>query len=92
MTAQSMQTCPSCDGQKVVQALCNYGPPKGCVWESVACITCHGVGAITEEQSRAIAEHERIRRERLALGETMSQAAQRLGMTLREYNDYEWGR
>lgn len=88
----STQTCPSCDGFKTVRALCNYGPPKGCVWEQLPCITCHGAGQISDEQAKDIAERERIRRARIDLGESMSQAAQRLGMTLREYNDYEHGR
>lgn len=88
----SVQTCPDCDGFKTLRALVNYGGARGCVSEMVPCITCHGEGQITDEQAAAIEKSERIRRERLDLGETMKQAAQRLGMTLREYNDYEHGR
>jgi DnaJ-class molecular chaperone len=88
----SAQTCPSCNGAKELRALCNYGPPKGCVWEMVPCITCHGAGEISDAEAKAIEEHGRIRRERLDRGESMKDAATRLGMTLREYNDYEWGR
>lgn len=88
----SVQICPSCDGNKTVPALVNYGGKKGCVWEHVPCITCHGAGQITDEEANAIKERQRIRQARIDLGETMSQAAQRLGMTLREYNDYERGR
>ena len=85
--------CPSCNGTKQVRALCNYGPPKGCVWEMVPCITCHGVGEISDEEARAIEERDRIRNERVHVRhETMADAAKRMGMTLREYIDYEHGR
>lgn len=87
-----MITCPSCNGSKKVNALVNYGPSKGCVWEQVPCIICHGIGDLSEEEMHALEERNRIRQERIDRGESMHAAADRLGMTLREYNDYEHGR
>jgi DnaJ-class molecular chaperone len=84
--------CPSCGGAKTVRALVNYGRQRGCVWEQIPCITCHGQGEISEEEALAIEERDRIRNERVARGESMKDAATRLGMTLREYNDFEHGR
>lgn len=66
--------------------------PKGCVWETIDCITCYGAGEVTEEFMQRREEGARIRNERLARGESMKEAANRLGMTLIEYNKYEHGR
>lgn len=85
-------TCPACSGAKTVQALVNYGRQRGCVWEQITCITCNGDGDLDAEEVRRIEERDRIRDERVARGESMKDAATRLGMTLREYNDYEHGR
>lgn len=85
-------TCPSCDGAKTVMALVNYGGKKGCVAERITCITCDGAGEITEDKQREMEERDRIRRERVERNETMRDAANRLGMTLMAYCDYEMGR
>ena len=83
-------TCPDCNGEKTLNALVNRGE-KGCAWESIPCITCHGAGKVPESYLAARAEGGRRRAERIARGETLMEMSRRTGIGVVELSRQERG-
>lgn len=57
----------------------------------VTCLTCKGEGALTPERLRAINEGAAMRRERIARGESIRDAAARLGVDVVTLSQREHG-
>ena len=87
-----MPTCPDCNGAKKKQALVNHGEEAGCAFEVVDCWTCAGLGTITGQRVEWMQRGNAMRADRLARGETMVEAAKRLGIHWRDINEMEHGR
>lgn len=88
--------CPLCKGEKRLHAHINYGFNEATgtgddAWGDVICITCDGNGEITQDHARRIAHGEVLRAERVARGETLYHAAQRLGITPTQLSAIESG-
>lgn len=85
--------CPACKGAKEVFAFINTGDdhrkhrqdmvPRG---------TCGGVGKITTLRAYWIDKGQQMREERMARGETLKSAAERLAMTPAQLSAIEGGR
>ncbi len=80
--------CPTCQGRG---ELTGYAEP-GFRLVTVKCNDCKGTGEITPEHLQRIEQGRQMRRDRRARGESMTEAAKRLGMTIIQYNHLEHGR
>lgn len=86
-------TCPHCDGKGWVYAFLNNGPDYRTHTSGfVQCLTCQGMSAITTEHAERIETGERMRRERVERGESLNEAARRLGITPAQLSARERGR
>lgn len=86
--------CPVCRGEKVTRAFV-CGATSGGL-RTLSCEACEGKGWLSDEEmnerEQRIAKHKERRAERLVLGFTMREMAQRLGVSLVDYSSYEHGR
>lgn len=83
--------CPECEGGGPFIALVK--PRRGpCRTEFVECQACKGTGEIDEEQARRIEEGRRLMKERIARGESLREAAVRLGVSVVKLSQLEHGR
>jgi ribosomal protein S27AE len=66
----------------------------GCNTEekALACPTCDGVGTISAEHAQRIVDGKRLRAERVERGETLLDAATRMGLKASELSAIESGR
>ena len=86
-------TCPHCDGKRQVYAFLNHGPDYRTHTSGyMNCQTCHATGEITQEHAARIASGEKARRERIERGESLNDAARRLGITPAQLSARERGR
>lgn len=86
-------TCPHCDGKRQVYAFLNNGPDYRTHTSGyVQCSTCQGMGAITTERAKRILTGAHMRRERIERGESLNEAAKRLGISPAQLSARERGR
>ena len=86
-------TCPHCDGKRQVYAFLNHGPDYRTHTSGyVQCSTCQGMGAITTEHAERIKTGKRVQAERIERGESLNDAARRLGISPAELSARERGR
>lgn len=84
-------TCPHCDGKRQVYAFLNHGPDMHASG-FINCQACNGTGEVTQEHAARIASGEKARRERIERGESLNDAARRLGITPAQLSARERGR
>ena len=85
-------TCQRCNGHGMVgPAHINRGD-KPHTWEMIRCTSCGGSGYWTARQAIAARNGEEIRRRRIERGESLRDAARRLGMSPAELSAVENGR
>ena len=94
-TKPDMRACPDCEGCGRMPALVNRGP-AGCRWETIDCLTCNGAGtmpalAYAELLGRRLRGNE-LRSQRMERGESLREAAKRLGMAPERLSALEHGR
>ena len=89
-------TCPTCSGAKRSVAIVRgaFGPRGGLTCREMVfdCPTCKGNGTITNDHLLRIKRGEKMRRERIDRGETLRQAAERMGIDYVELSHIEGGR
>lgn len=85
-----MKCCPHCHGKKEVFAFLNTGVDwRNHRQEMIPCILCGGFGEITEEHANRIDVGRKKRSERVASGESLMDAANRLGITASQLSAIE---
>ena len=84
-------TCPSCDGEKGGMALVNFGA-QGCQQMWMGCSQCKGEGVIPEEMLSWMARGEKMREDRFSRDLSLREEAKRLGISVVEYSQMEYGR
>lgn len=85
--------CPSCGGKKQVFAFQNTGEDYRQHRQGyIDCITCDGSGELTAEHAQRIEEGRKLRKARIARGETLMDASLRLGLTPARLSAIECGR
>lgn len=85
--------CPECSGKKQFFAFVNTGVDyKKHYSRMVDCFLCKGTGTVTHAVIAQVVAGKALRKERLARSETLSQAAQRLGVSPAKLSAIENGR
>ena len=94
MAAMTHETvvCPACAGRGTYVALVRYARPTRCEEVAMTCTTCAGLQTISVEHHLRIKEGERMRRERIDRGESLAEAADRLGIDRVSLSHIEQGR
>lgn len=88
-----MVICPHCSGERKVFAFMNNGPDYRTHTSGlIDCRTCLGAGKITQEHADRIAAGTSMRTQRVQRGESLRDAAKRLGITATELSAIEHGR
>lgn len=85
-------TCPHCNGERKVFAFLNNGPDyrtHTSMW--IDCRTCLGKGVITREHADRIVAGSSMREQRVQRGESLREAAKRLGISAVELSAIERG-
>jgi hypothetical protein len=82
--------CPHCNGSGFHQAI-SCGD-AGCQPKQVPCFTCESAGEITEEHMARVEAGRKLREDRVARGLTLSQEAERLGVSRESLSKREWGK
>ena len=85
-------TCQRCDGHGVVGPVHVNRGDQAHTWEMIRCASCGGSGYWTPAQAVAARVGAEMRQERLARGESLLEAARRLGMSPAELSALEHGR
>jgi hypothetical protein len=67
-----------------------YGP-EGYSVHRIDCLTCQGAGEVTEEHMARVEAGRKLREDRVARGLTLSQEAERLGVSREALSKREWG-
>lgn len=88
-----MKTCPECEGKKRVEGTISQcrGPNAGFRKISLDCWRCEGVGRVAAEVATRIADGKRMRLDRIARNFSPLSEAKRLGITVLELSDLEFG-
>lgn len=84
--------CPMCQGEKIVSGLVKFADGRPCAMQEFSCFRCGGAGEIPDEQAEWIRLGDRLRRTRIARGESLREAAKRLGVSAASLSDLEHGR
>jgi hypothetical protein len=88
-----MIECPSCKGKKESLCFHNTGPDSSKHYSSVdVCHTCSGLGNITPEHKERMDYGKKLKLARLSTGESLKDAAARLGVGSAELSSIESGR
>lgn len=83
-------TCPDCNGAGTMTALVNR--TSGCKEENVVCAVCRGSGGLSDEQFQALELGRKAYLERVARGESLREAAVKIGCLPVALSDFEHGR
>lgn len=85
--------CPDCEGKGTVFCHVNTGlKSSGHYWGDVHCHRCKGAGSVPDEMSEWISAGRAIRDSRIANGETLLKAANRLGISAATLSSIEGGK
>ncbi len=85
--------CPLCKGTKQIYGHANTGPDSSKHrWEMQPCLTCKGTGEVDDDYHNRVAAGMQMRMERLARGESLYDAAIRMGISSSELSARETGR
>jgi uncharacterized Zn finger protein len=90
-----MMTCPDCSGTGYTVALVKYQGgcfDGGCLEARLICRRCNESGSVTEQQHEAYKRGKAMREDRRRRRVSMHEEAERLGLSLKDYNDLEHGR
>lgn len=86
--------CSNCNGMGTNTAI--VARTGGCDVAELTCRRCEGTGETTAERERVAAWQEQLRRQRrgMRLDKELSlvAAAREKGVSVREYNDWEWAK
>lgn len=91
----ALATCPDCSGERKLHAFVDGRHPNGKRFgelRMIDCMTCEGAGTIPTEKEAWIVAGRRHRTARVAHGESMKAAADRLGISPVALNAMESGR
>lgn len=91
MTKEAI-TCPHCQGRGTFAAFVSRGDGSGGYEEGIPCRTCRGVGTVSNTQKLWIDRGALCRFERQKRGESLMQAAQRLGLSPATVSGMEQGK
>lgn len=93
MPADQSCPCPTCKGTGQVGPVhVNLGNGRGGWKDNVVCYRCGGSGIATTEMLDWMARGKKLREARLARGETLGDAAERLGMIASAISAMEEGK
>jgi hypothetical protein len=91
LNREILMICPNCQGRKTVFGIQHFNSGVADIGEHT-CTVCKGTGNVLPEHLRRLEEGERIRRDRLSKGLSISEAAEQLGISISDLSDLEHGR
>jgi hypothetical protein len=90
---QTKVECPFCDGKRTVFAFVNTGEDSSKHISGIfKCSQCNGTGEISADHYTAYLQGRSLRKARIELGESLSAAAKRNGISAAELSNIESGR
>lgn len=92
MSARDTTPCQRCDGKGTIGPVHINRGDEPHTWEMMTCRACAGSGVWTEAQAIAARNGNELRQRRIERGESLRDAAARLGISAVELSSIEQGR